>query len=619
MKQKFQNIIRKYNYIFEFIILAGFTLAFDVILTSRFDVSISRLYIIVTIASASLLVGALVIIKGNKTRFGFYMAYMAIQIGLFIADSCLYYFKTDLISLAMLLEIGNALAIGLRYNIFVTFSFLSWVLMLLMSVGVGFMLYYLCYKTENSQKFQTKRVGFVVVSLILLMLGSGLISENDKTLYKTPEDKKAFFQTFGLVTFHQRDAISIAKRIFIDPFQKDDLLEVVKERFESPTTITTPQTGLFEGKNVIMIMCETCEMYAYDEELTPNYYYLMNNSFNFHNTFSAAKLNYTYDSEFKSLVSQMYFKTDNYMYTLSDHTFSSSLPSVLKQNGYTANAFHSYFGGFFNRDNIYQGMGFDQYYTSDDMTFSDHDYWALDSEMFEQMIELIAPVQDQPFFSYIITLTGHGPHSVRRTELEEYYQLIDENENLKDRELSFKTLMAAQMDFDKGLGLLIHRLNETNLLDETVIVISSDHKNYSSFDMTLKYKELSDSPLYINQIPYLIFSKDLERTDIYKYTSQYDMTPTILDLLGIKYYQEYYYGESIFKEGTQKPLIFSYTSWITNSMFVFENKIYWYDENQIDDPQAYQVEITNYIYQEATLSETLLLADYLKDVISYQN
>jgi phosphoglycerol transferase MdoB-like AlkP superfamily enzyme len=54
--------------------------------------------------------------------------------------------------------------------------------------------------------------------------------------------------------------------------------------------------------------------------------------------------------------------------------------------------------------------------------------------------------------------------------------------------------MAAQMDFDKGLGLLLDDLEEKDLMDNTIIVFFSDHKNYSTIEITEKYKEDSDIP-----------------------------------------------------------------------------------------------------------------------------
>lgn len=618
MQMKLLKIVNQFGFILEFLLLFLFTVFFDVLLMARFDITIEPRYIIIMLASAAILISALVFIKHKKWRFGLYVAYIVLQLGMFIADSCLYFFKTDLISLAMLLEIGNALTIGLRYNIFVTFPFLVWVFMFLFTILVGFALYYLTFKVEKTHSWTSYRYLFIIVSATILALSGSFVLDTDKTLYKAPEDKKAFFQTFGLSTYHQRDLVAILERIFIYPFEKPGYIKEIDERWSDPTTLTTDQTGLFQGKNVIMIMCETCEMYAFDEDLTPNFYRLLNNSFHFTNAYSAAKLNYTYDAEFKSLVSQMYFKTDNYMYTLSNNTFSTALPYVLKENGYTTNAFHNYMRQFFNRDNIYQGLGFERYYAADEMTFSQHDYWALDSEMFEQMVDVMAPVQDKPFYSFVITLTAHGPHYIERNELAEYYAEINNHPEHANKEISFKTLMAAQMDLDKGLGYLLTHLEENQLIDDTIIVLYSDHKNYSSFDMTLKYKETSSNPHDINKIPYLIFSNGMDNVSITKYTSHYDMTPTIFDLLGIPYYQEYYYGESVFSNNPQKPIIFNYTSWMNSSMIVLENKIVWYDELIISDPDQYLSQMNDFIYQEIILSETILLTNYLKDITAYE-
>jgi len=618
MKARGHTLLKKHHIAIEFALLLVFTMMFDIALLVRFGIRMAGAYWIISIASASILAAFLVIINKNKTRFIAYVAYIIMQVGLFIADSCLYFFKRDLISLAMLLEIKNALVIGLKYNIFITFSPLVWLFFLWVTAGFVYALYFLTMKTGTHQKFRWKNAPYIVVTIAVLIIGGVFIQENDRILYNTPEDKKAFVQTFGLSTFHQRDAVSILRRIFIVPFEKQELLRVASALHEDPTLVVTPNTGLFEGKNVIMIICETCEEYAFDPVLTPNYERMKNHGFHFVNAFSAAKLNYTYDAEFKSLVSQMYFKTDNFMYTLENNTFSSSLPAVLRQHGYSANAFHSYERQFFNRNEIYKGMGFERYYASDDMTFSEYDYWALDSEMFDQMKHLMAPIQDQPFFTYVITLTNHGPHNIERRELSPYYELIEEEGSHRDKETSFKTLMAAHMDLDKGLGILLSHLEDTGLADDTIILFYTDHKNYSSFDITLKYKPVGENPFDIERMPYLIYSPGMERVNVEKITSHYDMTPTLFDLLGIKYYQEYYYGESVFKEERPKPIIFNYTSWMDDRMIVLENKIVWFDSPQIQNAKEYQLSISQQIYQVITISEIMLLSDYLKDVRSFQ-
>src|SRR5690606_29588984 len=96
-------------------------------------------------------------------------------------------------------------------------------------------------------------------------------------------------------------------------------------------------------------------------------------------------------------------------------------------------------------------------------------FFPLDSVMFEQMAERMAPVQEAPFFSFVITITAHGPHEYR-AELEPYYAQINAHPEYAEREIEFKTLMAAQMDFDRGLGTLLAHLRENDLLDETMII-----------------------------------------------------------------------------------------------------------------------------------------------------
>jgi len=104
----------------------------------------------------------------------------------------------------------------------------------------------------------------------------------------------------------------------------------------------------------------------------------------------------------------------------------------------------------------------------------------LDSITFDKMKSEMFP-KDKQFFSFILSFTMHGYYGERDT-LEPYYEILDESGVLveyetKDEEY-LKTYMAALMDFDKAVGTMFDYLESTGALDDTTIVMYSDHNTY---------------------------------------------------------------------------------------------------------------------------------------------
>jgi len=309
----------------------------------------------------------------------------------------------------------------------------------------------------------------------------------------------------------------------------------------------------------------------------------------------------------------MYFQTDNFMFSFGDNSFHNALPHILTENGYTANAFHNYDGSFFNRNIIYPNLGFQDFYAIDSMQVDESAYMPLDSMMFDQLKDLIVPVQDNPFFTFVITVTPHGPHNKYREELKEYYDILAQDPAYDNAPIELLTITAAQMDFDKGLGIMLDDLETKNLLDDTMILMYSDHKNYSDYEMTVEYTPNSDIPFEIEKVPFFIYSQALGSGVSDVITSQYDITPTILDLLGISYIQYYYYGQSMFLEDKiDLPVIFSYTSWISYENVVMYDVIKFGNDNP-DDYLAKK----QFVFDTIDKFEKMFQSDYFRDKTTY--
>jgi hypothetical protein len=152
----------------------------------------------------------------------------------------------------------------------------------------------------------------------------------------------------------------------------------------------------------------------------------------------------------------------------------------------------------------------------------------------------------------------HGFYQ-ERTNLRElgYYDFMDahglfprgnRNEN------HWRTYAATVIDFDRAIGVMLTDLEEKNLLDDTTIVIMSDHNSY--YDGLTAYAKGLDSIFDPEgyRVPFIIYDKKLARAmdergesrTLEKFITSVDLVPTVFDILGIPAWKNMYPGISIF-------------------------------------------------------------------------
>ncbi len=279
-------------------------------------------------------------------------------------------------------------------------------------------------------------------------------------------------------------------------------------------------------------------------------------------------------------------------YDYAENTIPYTLPNILKAEtggNISVNSFHNGFKAFYNRKDAHKAFGFEKLTDMDDMekmskeavknglsekeTFVNHMDLGernLDSEMVETAKDLMFPT-DSRFFTYITTITMHGMYYDRenmsaennqklaeKIELLESYKPTDENDPNFVNAQTLYYYMTTGLELDYMLGCMKADLIKKGLWENTVIAIFGDHNAYyqelsgyvkgiSDYDSGKKYTDLYNVPLMIRSTA---LSKAIaERRDspiVDKFTCTADIVPTLLDLLGIKYYENLYYGHSVF-------------------------------------------------------------------------
>lgn len=364
-----------------------------------------------------------------------------------------------------------------------------------------------------------------------------------RNIYDQFTNQTFMMQVSGFYEYMARDFVTT----YITGNQIDDGdYEQIVSYLESMDEIEENEmTGLFEGKNVIMVMMESIDDWLINETYTPTIKMMMDQGINFTAHYAPIfSSGATFNTEFTSNVGSYSPNGGNAAYSFSKNDYSQSLPNLFKAQGYTANSFHYNFPTYYNRAVMHQAFGYENYYSTIEM--SDYYTAIIDTSLIELEDSYSNMVSEEPFFSYVITYSAHLPYSVY-TDVCSYAMDHDSrwNYNWND-ELNCAHLVSAITD--DFFAALLDRLEEDNLLENTVIVAFADHYTYGFSDAEM-LKNMSDASgaATVDQVPFFIYdcSESIEPKVVDKVNSTIDILPTVANLFNLDY-NKYYIGKDIF-------------------------------------------------------------------------
>ncbi len=142
---------------------------------------------------------------------------------------------------------------------------------------------------------------------------------------------------------------------------------------------------------------------------------------------------------------------------------------------------------------------------------------------FDQMTE------GNPFFSFVITLSGHGPYGEDNPSYQAHAEAAQTAAQRTDG--NYVYAVAGAMETDQFIGELVDSLTQANLLEDTVLIFYADHYNYYMMDDALNMDIKGvDNMNMLQHTDFFIWSADLEATQVDKVTSSVDVLPTIANL-----------------------------------------------------------------------------------------
>lgn len=505
---------------------------------------------------------------------------------LFLADYMLYMVKNSVFSLY---DIGNAKE-GLTYINFIFKHFnIKLVLFLIMSIILLVCLYYFIGKRKKSNK-SLVLASFtisIVISSALITCGIEDLEDYETTDWNQVQYPKYYYDNFinsnrslsvlGFYGYHIRDAYLYYKS-FTEAFGSSEEIESLLDSFGSSSE--NEMTGIFEGKNLIMIQMESIDKLVVTPEIMPALYYMKSNGWDFSGR---------YTDNLSTLASEFVFTTGLYQvgnyYNINKNNYSESIPSLFNRNGYRTASIHQNYGYYYNRTNLHNAFGYSNSYFLLDLY---HDLPAHDDRIMvtnDDIYNSIVSKEYEPFMSLIITVSAHGPYN---------------NCNSTEREcLNFLSNQTDQM-----LGALLKRLDNDELLNNTVLLLYSDHYPYSYSYSEEEYNIYSKfSKKYkIMDLPFIIFSTDIQPQKIETMISDVDVVPTVLNLFGIPFDSRRYVGVDIFSPEHLSLCYYPDYRWYDGKIYNFS------DEVKADD--EYFNNISDYVKRKIDLNKMIVSNNY---------
>lgn len=353
-----------------------------------------------------------------------------------------------------------------------------------------------------------------------------------------------------------------------DNKQTKELAEFFSKREPSETN---EYTGMFEGYNLIYICAESFWNYACNETVTPTLYKMANNGIvlnNYYNSF----YNTTTNGEF-ALCTSLWPDVSRHSSSGTDvGSFAQSASKFMPQGlgklfsaqGIPSYAFHNYYGKYYRRILSWPNLGYKCRFTGDGMWFTSN--WpASDLELMEQSVDDY--INDEQFHVYYMTFSGHGPFSEKNYMFRKNINEVTEKLGEDIYNVDARGYFAGELELDKAMEYLLGRLEEAGKLDNTVIVIASDHYPYYLTDegrVSVARKDI-DQQFDIYKSSCIIYNAGMEEPlSVDSYCSNVDIAPTILNLFSIPFDSRLMMGRDILSEKAHNRGVLYNMSFVTD-------------------------------------------------------
>ncbi|MEE0970140.1 MAG: sulfatase-like hydrolase/transferase [Clostridia bacterium] len=388
---------------------------------------------------------------------------------------------------------------------------------------------------------------------------------------------------------------------------------------QTPTS-QNEYTGLFKGKNLILITAEAFSKEVIDPVRTPTLYRLYSKGINFTDYYQPAWGGSTSTGEYSVLMGLAPMAGVKSMGNTIGNNLYLTIGNQLLREGYTSLAYHNNSHTYYNRDKTHTNFGYSQFIgMGNGMEEGVTKRWpASDEEMMKYTFDLYA--SEEPFNIYYMTVSGHCLYNWTGNSMSKKNRDVFADMNASE---TIKAYHAANYELEKGLSYIVEQLEAKGIADDTVIVISTDHYPYG----------LEHSETWGTDRDYLSELYGYEASDIYKRDHSalimwsgcledredpivvddpvysLDILPTLSNLFGLEYDSRLLVGRDVFSEA-EPIVLWSNYSWITDKGSYDASTGTFTPKNGVNVDDGYVKRIKSIVGNKINFSRSAITLDY---------
>ena len=305
-------------------------------------------------------------------------------------------------------------------------------------------------------------------------------------------------------------------------------------------------TGLFQGKNLVLITAEAFSPWFISRELTPSLYKLTHEGFVCENYYQPGWGQSTTGGEYAVMTGLLptWVGSNVSFYASANDDMPFALGNQLRALGYRTGAYHDNIYNYYNRDKTHPNLGYDYQGVGSGLTVTEDGSWPYsDLEMVQNTIGdyIDGYVSDgTPFHVYYMTVSGHGSYgwghamaAKNRAKAQAAYP---------NASTQVQSYVAANLELENALTYLLEQLEAAGIAEDTVICMSADHYPYLLAEPeTDYYNELRgvvdserDTDRYRNAL--VLWCGGMENAvTVTEPCSAVDIVPTLSNLFGLEY------------------------------------------------------------------------------------
>ena len=372
-------------------------------------------------------------------------------------------------------------------------------------------------------------------------------------------------------------------------------------------------TGLFEGKNVVLVLMESMDDWAIGEH-TPTISRLMDEGINFTNFYTPGYGGVrTFNSEFCVNTGSFLNTQGGYAFDYVTNDYRQSLANQLGALGYSAKVYHYNSPSFYSRGVFSPAMGYEEY-----VCYEDYVTEANKRDLYDDLFLFDNAQVSQSFFrdgkklNFIITRSAHLSYVYN--EVLSYWglQKYPEYRGMTGHEEEDCMYLKARL-VDDMFARLLEELEASGELDNTVIVGVTDHYTYGIQDEQLVLERSGvEDMLLVEKTPCFIWSTDCPDLQVEKTLNTSDLLPTVLNLMGVK--SPYYHmGQDAFDDDYVGYALFPNGSWVCDGIAysVITDRVLLLEEGKTL-PEGMMKQMADTVADFVRINNLILDTDYYK-------